>query len=139
MSTTPAKRHFRVGEGRTITLPIGLVEGASHTRVHAPGVECRPCTDAAAAGQTAPHVDVIELEHARIAGTRTGGQPFGRFIANLVRTGDLVELKDPPPAPASSGLLLTPTEPVVAHVAAAEPQPDFLSSADHARLAKETP
>lgn len=63
-------RRFRVGEGRTLTLPLGLVEGATHSRV--------------VSGE------VVEIEVDRINGAR-GGQPFARFIAGCLRNGDLVE------------------------------------------------
>ncbi len=129
-------RHFIVAPGKVVTLPIGLVEGATHTRVFAG--------------------DYLPLEHARIAGSRGGSQPYGRFIEGLKQWGDIVEVKAPPewakdvvltrapvaevpadPAPAIAAPSSAPAA-VAPPAVAEERAPEVLSPADHARLAKET-
>lgn len=77
----PKTRKFRVGDGRTLFLPSALTEGTHNMRVN-PG-------------------DIVELDVDRIVGRR--GQPgFRRYVNNLVRMGDLVEVTAPAsPSPAA--------------------------------------
>lgn len=96
-----AKRYFRVGSGRTLTLPFGLVEGPP-PRISAPDVEHRswnhderpkPLSAAHRPVVTGAHPSVIALDVDRINGKATG-VPFARFLAGCVADGDLVEITE---------------------------------------------
>ncbi len=76
-------RRFRACEGRTVTLPAAVTEGTGNTRLD-PG-------------------DIVDLETERLA-------PFGRFIANRVKLGDLVELPVTPSSPSSPTAPATPAK-----------------------------
>lgn len=65
MEPKKTTRRFRIPKGRTLVLPVALTEGTHNTRV--------------CAGE------IVELEVARIANHR-------RYVNNLVRWGDLVEV-----------------------------------------------
>ncbi len=77
---SPSMRRFVVQKGRTVTLPAAMTEGTDNARLDPEST--------------------VDLEASRC-------EPFGRFLANRVKLGDLVEVTyteppNAPPAPASS-------------------------------------
>jgi hypothetical protein len=88
-------RHFRIADGRTVTLPQGLQPGPGQTNMRfEPGSYC-----------------TLEDDHG----------PFERFIANRIRVGDMVPVAAIPDGAEGGQSVAGPGTPIASDAKLADP------------------